>query len=288
MTMSRRPFTVLVGVGDEETPDSALQYAAHVAAREGGVLRLVHVVPDRIGTSAQVSPLIDFDAMQLVGSELAEAAAERVEALGLDIVVQVDTLTGAPARALRRASRSVDLVVLQHRLLSRVHRLVTGSVAAAVARSCAVPVVSVPEFWVPWPDQGSRITVGLDAAADRHALLERAFDEATRDEALLDVVHAWHVPPAYDAGMATALAIPAWEGELFAELSAEVAKVSAKFPDVKVSVRVVRQRPADVLFEASRTASLLMVGRRRPKHLGPVVRTVLRESLCPVEIVPMS
>jgi nucleotide-binding universal stress UspA family protein len=148
-------------------------------------------------------------------------------------------------------------------------------------------VVSVPEFWVPWPDQDRRITVGFDGA-DRRVLLARAFDEATRHEAVLDVVRAWHLPPVYDAGMATALALPSWEAELLAELRADVAEVSAAFPDVEVTTRLVRQRPADMLFEASRTASLLMLGRRRSKHLGAVARTVLRDSLCPVEIVPTS
>jgi nucleotide-binding universal stress UspA family protein len=284
---SARPFVVLVGVGEEEIPDAALQYAAGVVAAGGGIIRLVHAVPTRFGTAAQEHPLLDFSAIELVGEQLVAAAAERLEFLQLPgVTVETSTCTGSAERELRRESSSVDLVVLQHRILSRLRRLVTGSVAVGVARSCAVPVVSVPEFWAPWPGQSPRVVVGLDGVTGQSHLLRHAFGRAARDGASLEVLHAWHVPVSYDVGIASSISIPPWEEGLTQQLDAEVAAVADAFPGVAVTTRVVRQRPADALFESSRTGNLIVLGRHRHNHLGWVARTVLRESLCPVEIVP--
>lgn len=284
---SSRPFVVLVGVGDEETPDAALQYAAGLTSSAGGIIRLVHAVPTRFGTAAQNHLLVDFSAIELVGEQLVASAAERVAFLRLPgVTVETATCTGHAERELIRESASVDLVVLQHRLLSRMRRLVTGSVAVGVARSCPVPVVSVPEFWVPWPGRSPRVVVGLDGVTGQRRLLEHAFERAVRDGATLEVLHAWHVPLSYDVGISSSISIPPWEEGLTQQLDAEVAAVADAFPGVAVTIRVVRQRPADALFESSRTGNLIVLGRHRHNHLGWVARTALRESLCPVEIAP--
>jgi len=282
---------VLVCIGDEEIPDAALLYAAHVAGRDDGVIRLLHVIPDRVGTSAQVHPLLDFGAVQLVGEQLVETAEERVRSLGIDSLrVETGTVTGSTVQELLTASESVDLVVLQHRLLSRLRRLFTGSVTVGVAKSCSVPVVSVPEFWLPWPDHNLRVTVGISEVGGQRSLLEHAFTRASREAVELDVLHAWYIPTAYDAAWAESASTRRWESDLHEELAREVSTIGTDFPDVKVTTRVVRDRPADALVAASRTSGLVVVQRTTGpgrSHLGWVTRTLLREASCPVEVFPV-
>ena len=61
-------------------------------------------------------------------------------------------------------------------------------------------------------------------------------------------------------------------------------------PDVPVEIRVIHGQAAGVLQRASDDADLLLVARRHHAipfgHLGGTGRAVIRESHCPVEVVP--
>lgn len=281
---------VLVCIGDEEIPDAALLYAAQVAG-DDGVIRLLHVIPDKAGTSAQVHPLLDFGAVQLAGEQLVEAAGERVRSLGLErLRVETETATGPTVPELLSASESVDLVVVQHRVLSRLRRIFTGSVTVGVAKACSVPVVSVPEFWGPWPGHDLHVTVGISDVTGQRSLLEHAFARASRESVALEVLHAWYIPVAYDPAWVESVSTRSWERELQENLAREVSAVGADFPDVRATAVVVRERPPDALVAASRKSRLVLVQRttgRGRSHLGWVTRTLLRESSCPVEVVPI-
>ncbi|MFG2818503.1 universal stress protein [Kitasatospora sp. NPDC048365] len=71
-----------------------------------------------------------------------------------------------------------------------------------------------------------------------------------------------------------------------------LARWREKFPEVRAEAEVIAWSPARSLAEASRTASLLVVGRRTGGHpmgtpgLGPVARAVLHRAHCPVAVVP--
>nr|WP_307136101.1 universal stress protein [Streptomyces aurantiacus] len=61
-------------------------------------------------------------------------------------------------------------------------------------------------------------------------------------------------------------------------------------PDVELSRRTAEGPPSWVLLAASHEAGLLVIGRRRPQHLGPhlgrVAHRLLHHSGCPVAVVP--
>jgi nucleotide-binding universal stress UspA family protein len=70
-----------------------------------------------------------------------------------------------------------------------------------------------------------------------------------------------------------------------------MAELGEQYPDVGVEMSSVRARPAHALLEATREAGMVVIGAcRRPGRLGPglgpVARTLLHRSHCPVVLVP--
>lgn len=282
---------VLVGLSGGELPDAALLYAARTAARHRGVVQLLHVVADLDPGADDSRPPLVFGAVELAGERLVEAAADRIRSLGIEgIRVETTTRPGLAVRELLGASETAELVVLQHRLLSRLRRMFVGSVTVGVARRCTVPLVSVPEFWLPWPGDDLRLTVGIRDVRGQRPLLERSFAQAAEAGVALDVIHARYIPAAYDSMIAEGDSIRRWEQETHDELARQVQALQCGFPTVNASTRVVRDRPIDSLIAASRTSGMILIDRAaRPEvgHLGWVTRTLLRESSCPVQVFPL-
>lgn len=75
------------------------------------------------------------------------------------------------------------------------------------------------------------------------------------------------------------------------ELRGELEPLADKFADVPLDVAVRYGRAADELIKDAGHSDLVIVGRHRPRrrlgsrHLGSIVRAVLRESGFPVMIV---
>jgi nucleotide-binding universal stress UspA family protein len=70
-----------------------------------------------------------------------------------------------------------------------------------------------------------------------------------------------------------------------------VAPLRQEFPDVEVSLAVLSAPPAEALLEAAQGSDLVVLGRRHHllplgSHLGPVTRTLLDRSPCPVLVTP--
>jgi hypothetical protein len=99
----------------------------------------------------------------------------------LDAALQVEVLTprGGVTDVLLEVGRTAHQVLLAHRQRSRLHRVFNGSVAARVAAQCAVPVVSVPEFWTPWRDGTPYLTVGVHGDLIDDTVLDRALATPT-------------------------------------------------------------------------------------------------------------
>jgi nucleotide-binding universal stress UspA family protein len=282
-----RPLLVAVGDGDER--EAALAYGAEVAAHEGRGLQLVHVVHPAVGVGVPETTLVPSPAGRLVGEGLVRRAAEQVRVwTGDQVPVDVIVREGAVVDVLLDMSRHVDGVILQHPQQSRVRRLVTGAVATGVATTSPVPVVSVPECWS--PSSVPRITVAVHESAPDGALLDRAFSTAAARGGSLTVLHAWFLPSAYDDGCLDRAAVRAWVGRTREVLEENLGPWRSTYPRIDVQVEVQHERPADALLSASRDSSLLLLGRRDQvhptAHLGSLTAALLRESLCPVEVVP--
>ncbi len=186
---------IVVGVGPEEV-ESALAFAAEEAIRARCGLHLVHAV--HVSSPGPENALLTAVDVEKWGREVLDLAVKRAEDL-VDGAVPVthELHRGAPVHVLVEAGRSARMVVLEHRHLSRLSRIVNRTVAGGVAARLPVPVVAVPSGWT--PTDGPKVVVaGVDVPERSDEVLRTAVAEAHARGASLKVVHAWSWP-AYDA-----------------------------------------------------------------------------------------
>ena len=289
MTVHDR-LPILVAVGDSDTHDAALRFAAEQALREHRPLRLVHVLPPTSGGLFPEQTLVSFEAAMLAAQQLLTGRLEHAQDLVHGRVAVEKTLSRAPVvEHLLELSLAADRIVLQHRQQTRLRRVFTGSVCAGIASRAAVPVVSVPELWSP-SQEPEEVLVGLDGVGDHRALLAHAFGEADRRNAAVRVVHAWFVP--VDVRRRDRRpGRPCTSGR---SPRAGSSTSSCAVPPGAPQRGRADRRPAHAAGRRPRRALRAQhpAGRRAPRararrctHLGSVTRAVIRESRCPVTIV---
>jgi nucleotide-binding universal stress UspA family protein len=204
--------------------------------------------------------------------------------------------TGDPSRVLVDLSHDADLVVLAHRPIGSVRRLVTMSTAMSVAAHAACPVVAVPA--AP-PHRGGHasggdhewITVGVHEDGLPEAVIRAGFEAASSQHSPLRVVHAWRVDGGYDDIILRRVGSD-WEQRVEAEVRTALQPLETEHPDVKVDVEVRHQWPADALVELADSSKLLVVGRHGhrpvlPQRLGSIARSAVQHAPCPVMVVPV-
>ena len=283
----QNPSPVVVAVGHDEG-DAALEYAAAEAARLACGLHLVQFVravphgPDMV--------LVDVADAGRVGRQSLEAALGRARALiGDEATLTGELVLGGVVPALVRAARDARLVVLQHRSLTGMRRVVTRSLTSGVAAHAPVPVVTVPELWSADRDRDTSpiVTVGLDVAPRAEEVLHAAANAARARGATLHVLHAWTFGNAPGDLVMTRLDNEPWTSRVPAEIQAVLDRLGEVVTGVPVRIVTRRMKPADALIEASQRCHLVVIGRPDPttpaaSHLGPVARAVLAEAACPV------
>lgn len=284
MTEQQTQSVVVVAVGNEPGR-AALTFAAAEAQRAGCGLHLVHVV--HLTAEGPETVLISVSDLQNSAHRLMdEAVAIARDLAGPDVEVTDEVVVGGIVPSLvDAAKRQARLVVLEHRDLSRVRRVVTRSVSSGVAAHTRVPVISVPSGW---QSEGTgTVTVGVDHPDRSTQVLEAAADAARRRGAGLRVLHTWNFPGGYDDIIIGDAERQAWSTRAEAEIRAALDGLGAGLEGVPVEIEVHRGHAADALVAASRASDLVVVGRHDPlvpigSHLGPVARAVLREARCPV------
>lgn len=275
---------IVVGVGPEEV-ESALAFAAEEAIRARCGLHLVHAV--HVSPPGPENALLTAVDVEKWGREVLDLAVKRAEDL-VDGAVPVthELHRGAPVHVLVEAGRSARMVVLEHRHLSRLSRIVNRTVAGGVAARLPVPVVAVPSGWT--PTDGPKVVVaGVDVPERSDEVLRTAVAEAHARGASLKVVHAWSWP-AYDAE-ATSYndERQRWSDRSRAEVRAALDRLGDESVAMEADVEVHPGRVIEAILGASEGADLLVIGRHDPlvpvgSHIGPVARAVLREAACPV------
>lgn len=284
---SPAPLPVLAAVALDGS-DAAVDVAAHLAVLLGAPLHLVHVldvpaVDAYAGSYGVVLEEVDAilhraaERARLVVGDRVEVTVERVDSGGL----------GPQLTA--RADRS-RLAVLQHRHLSRTHRLVTGSTVAGLAAHTTAPVLSVPEGWQP-DGHLPVVAVGVQDVEEAGHLLRLALDEADLHDARLVVTHAWWQPRGYDRAELDETYREEHLAGVRTALESALEPLRANYPDTDVTLDLRHAPPAETLVEVAADASLLVLGRRHhlmplASHLGPTVRAVLHHSTCPVLLAP--
>ncbi len=277
---------VVVAVGPDDCR-AAVRYGAEVALRAGCPLHLVHAVP--VVPQGPETVLITAEGVEKFGRESLALAVEQAEDVVHGLVPVVDVLhKGSPVHALVRAAKESDarLVVLEHRHLSRLSRLVNRTITGGVAAHTRAPVVAVPTGWTP-SGAALVVVVAVDVPERSAAVLAAASAEARVRGATLRVVHAWSLPDPYDGLRISPEETQRWTDRSRAEICSALDALGDVQVAIEADIRVRRGPTVEVLTEEAADADLLVVGRHDPllpvgSHLGPVARAVLREAACPV------
>ena len=134
------------------------------------------------------------------------------------------------------------------------------------------------------------IVVGVDGSAEsKHALLWAA-EHAARTGGSLRLVYAWEPPGVAGLHLPPMLDWEPLEEQAHAFPGKFADEVLGPEPEVHVTTRTVRGRPAQVLVDASEHADLLVIGPRglgglRGMVLGSTGHHCAAHSRCPVVIV---
>ena len=134
--------------------------------------------------------------------------------------------------------------------------------------------------------QADGVVLGVNGDPAASPALRFAVREAQRRSLPLTLVRSWQVSPLYEA----ALLMTRGELERAAvqTLQAATDAVAKLAPELRTVSRLAPGRTDELLIEASRRATLLVLGRRggRGPWLGPVLAHVSAGAHCPVIVVP--
>jgi nucleotide-binding universal stress UspA family protein len=136
---------ILVPTDGSDATREAIEHAADLAAEHGATLHALYVV-----NSASFAGLPMDSSWENVSAMLSEegsAALDDVEAIADEhgVAVERALVDGSPSREIVRYAEDedCDLVVMGTHGRGGIDRLLLGSVAEKVVRSCTVPVLTV-------------------------------------------------------------------------------------------------------------------------------------------------
>ncbi|MFG2561845.1 universal stress protein [Streptomyces sp. NPDC048496] len=298
------PRTITVGLDGSPESRAAAEWAAREAKLRGLPVKLVHIWEPVPAPMAQ-APLLGAETQQHWSERIPRESAEGLRLRNPGVKVTTEQLSGRPGEVLSRVAQDSALLVLGSRGLSGVGGFLVGSVGQAVLAHADRPVVlvrageqaadehamdsaGVPSVAAPYRP----VVLGLATGIPDNSLVEFAFDAAARRATSLRVVHGWNPPPYYAYGLSV-------DFELCGELSRQEAGALTeilrpwrqKYPDVEVVEESRYGTAANHLVDASREASLVVVGRRIRRssvgtRIGPVTHAVLHHATAPVAVVP--
>jgi nucleotide-binding universal stress UspA family protein len=266
---------ILVAYDGSEDAELALRWAAEEARATGRGLHVV-TVDDAITSPWGAAAVYR-------GEDVLAGVKERFADLHVELESRVGHVTGE----LLRASVSDDLLVVGSRGHGRADDLLIGSVSQHLARHALCPVVVVRPTH---SADARRIVVGVDGSATSSAALEQACRRAERTGETVVALHAWRThAPSTDV----------WNSEPRAQeglahrqvlLAESVAGMRVDHPDVVIEQEAVPVAPVRCLVDASRGASLVVVGSHGLGFfggllLGSVSQAVLQRAECPVAVV---
>ncbi|GHE45080.1 universal stress protein [Streptomyces capitiformicae] len=295
--------TVTVGLDGSRESLAAAEWAAREAKLRELPLRLVNVwepVPEPMAQA----PLLGAETQTHWSERIPREAAAGLRLRHPGVEITVEQLTGRASEVLVAAAKDSELLVLGSRGLSGLGGFLVGSIGQAVVAHAETPVVLV-RAWeqaaderemdpagIPSAATGFRpVVLGLDTDRPDDAVITFAFEEAARRQTSLRVVHGWNLPPHYVSSLPAAPQIGVELGRQdAAALAAVLHPWKEKFPHVEVVEESRFGSPANHLVDASREASLVVVGRRIRRspfgiHIGSVTHAVLHHATAPVAVV---
>ncbi|MBC9733407.1 universal stress protein [Nocardioides marmotae] len=280
---------VVVGADGSTGADRAIAWAAEQAAAEHRTLTVVHALDALVAATSLWSTAPSVEAARLGevaargGEEIVARAAEQAGHASPGVTVETLVRYGDSRVVLEEVARTAHLVVVGSRGRGPVASLLLGSTSASLAEQAACPVVVVrpQEGW----RRGGGVVVGVDGRERSTRTLEFAYEQAALRRTSVTVVNClWEAPVEGETPMDQRLDHRVLVAETMAGLS-------EKYPDVPAEVQIENGLADTVLWEHSRTADLVVVGRRKPGLIGSLVHSTLAASVvehatCPVAVVP--
>lgn len=286
--MDTNQLRIIVGVAGREDSAAAVRFAVDEARRRHLPMHLVHVLHPFLVNEDNLTATTPEPVVRKARQMLDDVAAQVRSELGSDAPVSTDLVVGHAAASLADLSHQAAVFVLQPEGVGQHLHIPTYSVTNAVIARTRPPVVAVPAGWSE-PGTGA-VTVGVDAVGGAVHLLRAAFEEAQARGVALRVVHAWQYSQAFDDVVFEGERQANHSSRLADEIREDLAAFEQKFSGVPVELSVQHGRAADAIAKESKRSSLVVVGRHRTsrrvsRHLGSIVRAVLRGSQCPVMVV---
>jgi nucleotide-binding universal stress UspA family protein len=287
MDADREPC-VVVGIDASTGAARALEWAAEDAERRGDRLLVSHALS-----------LTPFRLPDAYRGDIAAASREEARKLLTDaqariaerhpkLTVTTELLDDEPVEGLLRLAQDAEVLVTGSRGMNAFASVMLGSVSHALVAHAPVPVVVVREQ----PGAGGPVVLGI-AQDEAPGPVDFAFGEARRRGTNVLAVRRWVYPQSFPGHIAVS---PEEEQRENAQAAAEVEECLAAarqaYPDVAVRVETGLGVPEEALVEASRSASLVVVGSRRHRRrftlpVGLVTGRVLHHAQCPVAVVPV-
>jgi len=276
---------IVVGIDGSATARHAMYWAAIECQRRGAELLLAHAGDAEAGTPPNP------DSPTRYGSSLlAEAEAEVYES-GADCPVSVVISPENPVRLLTRLSEQADLVVVGSHGLGRQAGALFGSITFRVSAHARCPVAVVPSGWDEPAHSHRPVVVTVPGATTADMPLYVAFAEARARGVPVHAVRSWSradwtgelADLVYTTG-------PMFEIKQQDYVDRTLAPVRALFPEVPVQVELSGGRLEDMLSQATKDASLLVLGTRYAdghsySRLGQATARLMHRASCPVLVV---
>ena len=287
---------IVCAVDGSDASKTAAKWAANTAVKRGIPLRLVssYSMPQFLYAEGMVPPQELYEDLEAETLEKIEEAKKVAVDFVPDVDVSHQIEEGSPIDMLLDLSEQCTMIVMGSRGLGGLSGMVMGSVSAAVVSHAACPVVVVREDnHVTEETKYGPVVVGVDGSGVSQKAIENAFKEADARGAELIAVHTWMDMQVQASLAGLSAAQQQWqvvEEEQNALLGHRLAGWQERFPDVKVTKVVTRDRPVRALADASEGAQLLVVGSHgrggfKGMLLGSTSRALLQAAPCPMMVV---
>ncbi|WP_336082762.1 universal stress protein [Nocardia sp. SSK8] len=287
------PSAIVAGTDGSAGSVTAVRWAAHLAARRGRPLHLVHCtdpIADRTPRSAYDAFIYaTMQDIHLAAERLLATAREDALAAEPGLTLTTELATGNPARTLIAASAHAHLVVLGVRDAAGAFAHLGSTLLAVTAHAHGAVVI------VRGPGAERRegpVVVGVDGSGVGEPAIGAAFAEADQRGTELVAVHAWSDLSRGQFAGSDYLELPIDDLAVAEEalLAERLAGWSERYPDLPVRREVEVFGPRERLAQWSQRAQLLVVGSRgrggfRGLLLGSTSNWLVQHADCPVMVV---
>jgi nucleotide-binding universal stress UspA family protein len=292
--MSETPtkYGIIVAVDGSPESDAAVSWAVHEASTRHENITLMHLVQP-VAVNWPVSP------ERATVKEWQEENARRVieharDGLSAALDQQhpadfrTEVLHAHPVDALVDASTDARMIVVGSHGRGAFGRLLMGSVSRGVVEHahCPVAVIHLDDACAP-ADRNAPVLLGVDGSPASEAATEWAFDEASRRGVELIALHAWS-----DIAVFPILGMDwrTYQGQGEEVLAERLAGWQERYPDVRISRRLVCDTPARWLLEESQNTQLVVLGSHgrggfAGMRIGSVSAAVAQSAKVPVIVV---